>query len=80
MSCAETSLVRLMRGSYMVRSRPSIFSAGLSIWAMRWMLLIRSLKPSRAKYSHCMGMITPSAATRALTVSIDSAGGQSMRM
>ena len=34
----------------------------------------------RVVLSHCMGMITPSAAASALMVSIDSDGGQSMRM
>ena len=36
--------------------------------------------PSRAKYSHCTGMSTESAATRALTVISPREGEQSMRM
>ena len=43
-------------------------------------LIVRTswLSPSRAKYSHCMGIITPSAAESAFIVSNPSEGGQSM--
>ncbi|MCY1178152.1 hypothetical protein D9M73_184910 [compost metagenome] len=80
MSWAETSFIRLRRGSYIVRNRPSTLRFGLSSSAMRLMLSTRSLKPSSAKYSHCMGIMTPSAATSAFKVSIESDGGQSIKM
>ena len=44
------------------------------------MVLISALRPSSAKYSHCIGTSTPSAAASALSVSSDSDGGQSIRM
>ena len=42
------------------------------------MVSTSELRPSSAKYSHCIGTITPSAAASALSVSSDSEGGQSM--
>ena len=41
---------------------------------------ISSLRPSSARYSHCTGISTLSAAQRALRVSSSSRAGQSMRM
>src|SRR3546814_2383053 len=68
-SCAETSLPRLLRTSYMVRSRPSISSRGLSRWRTALTVSSRLDNPSSAKYSHCTGISTPSAAVSALRVS-----------
>ena len=44
------------------------------------MVSSRADNPSSAKYSHWIGIRTPSAAIRAFTVSMFSDGGQSMMM
>ena len=75
-----TALARLLRTSYMVRMMPSISSAGLSFCFSALMVLISELRPSSAKYSHCIGTMMPSAAAKAFRVSSDSDGGQSMMM
>ena len=69
-----------MRGSNMTRSRPITLSSRLRLACTRLIVLTKSDRPSSAKYSHCMGITTPWAAHRPLSVSIDSEGGQSMRM
>src|SRR5665647_3254356 len=69
-----------MRGSNITRSSPMICR---SLFMLAWtclMVLTRSVSPSSAKYSHCIGTITPCAEHRPLSVSMDSDGGQSIRM
>ena len=56
----------------------SIF--GLSFDFIIFMVLSNLLMPSSAKYSHCTGMITESAAVRQLTVMSPNDGEQSMRI
>jgi hypothetical protein len=55
-----------------------ICSSGFRLACTCLMVLTRSDRPSSAKYSHCMGTITPCAAHRPLSVSRLSDGGQSM--
>ena len=82
--CLRTSSTtwfdRRRRASYMVSKNPSICSAGLSrVWII--LMVLSSLpSPSRAKYSHCTGIITVSAAVSAFTVIRPSEGEQSIRM
>ena len=64
----------------MVSRKPSISSEGFSLDLMILMVLSSLLMPSRAKYSHCTGMMTESAAVSALTVMSPSEGEQSIRM
>ena len=66
--------------SYMVASRPSMASFGLSREDTLSMVSISSATPRRAKNSHSSGTSTPSAQARALTVSKPSDGWQSIRM
>jgi hypothetical protein len=80
LSCADTSLARLLRTSYIVRSTPSISSFGLRRALTARIVSLSDDSPSSAKYSHCIGTITPSAAVSALIVSRCSDGGQSIRM
>ena len=56
-----------------------IFSSVLKFAWIFLIVLTRSDRPSSAKYSHCIGMITPCAAQKPLRVSRDSEGGQSIR-
>src|SRR5690625_6719884 len=44
------------------------------------MVFTRSDNPSNAKYSHCMGIITPWAVANPFKVNKDSVGGQSIKM
>ena len=44
------------------------------------MVFISCVSPSKAKNSHCIGIITESAEVKAFTVSIPSDGGQSIKM
>ena len=53
---------------------------GLSFDLIILMVLSSLLIPSKAKYSHCTGIITEWAAVRAFTVMRPSEGEQSMRM
>ena len=80
LSSPATCWARLVRSSYMVSTTPSTVRSGLKLWRTRSMVSISSLTPSRAKYSGCMGIRMESAATRALSVSRSSAGGQSRIM
>ena len=75
----ETCWARVFRGSNITRTTPSMTSLGFRRALIFLMVLTRSARPSMAKYSHCMGISTASAAVRALTVSRLRAGGQSMR-
>jgi hypothetical protein len=71
-------LLQVMRGSNMTRSRPMTCSSRLRLACTCLMVLTRSDRPSSAKYSHCMGTITPWALHRPLRVSRLSDGGQSI--
>ena len=64
----------------MVSRNPSISSFGLSLLLMILMVLSSLLMPSSAKYSHCTGMTTESAAVSELTVMSPSEGEQSIKM
>ena len=75
---SRTWAERLFRLSYMVSTMPCTWSAGLNAVRTRSTMLSTWLNPSRAKNSHCSGTSTESAATRALTVSMPSDGGQSI--
>ena len=55
-------------------------SEGLSFDLTILMVFSSLLIPSRAKYSHCTGMMTLSAAVSAFTVMSPRLGLQSMRM
>ena len=64
----------------MVNKKPSIESEGFVLRLMMRMVS-RSLEiPSNAKYSHCTGIITESAAVSALTTISPSEGEQSISM
>src|SRR5882672_8050663 len=75
-----TCCPRLVRSSNIVRSTPSMSSAGLSAARTRRIVPTRSARPSSAKYSQCSGINTASAATSAFSVSRPSDGGQSTKM
>lgn len=76
---AATCRERVVRSSYMVSRIPSIAKAALSVRRTRMSVSRSSETPSKARYSHWMGMRTESLAVRALSVSRSSAGGQSRR-
>ena len=64
----------------MVSRNPSISNFGLSLLLIILIVLSSLLIPSSAKYSHCTGMITESAAVSEFTVMRPSDGLQSMRI
>src|SRR5215470_17749561 len=78
-SCA-TWLLKLVRSSYMVSRIPSTASAGLRFRLIRINVSKSSETPSKAKYSHWIGMRIDCAATKAFTVNKSRDGGQSKRM
>ena len=55
-------------------------SAGLRLACTCLIVLTRSVRPSSAKYSHCIGTITPWAQASPLSVSRLRLGGQSIRI
>ena len=57
-----------------------ICRSGLRLACTCLMVLTRSDRPSSAKYSHCIGTITPCAQHRPFSVNRLSDGGQSIRM
>ena len=63
-----------------VRRTPSIPKLGLTFLCANIIVFISCIIPSSAKYSHCTGISTESAAARAFVVSIPSEGGQSINM
>ena len=65
---------------YIVSTKPSICNEGLSPPLTIFMVLSSLLRPSRARYSHCTGISTESAAVSMLTVVKPSEGEQSMNM
>ena len=78
-SCT-TSWASRVRTSYIVKRMPPIFSSLFRPFCTRLTVCRSRLRPSRAKYSHCSGMMTESAATRPFSVRMPSDGGQSMKM
>ena len=64
----------------MVSRNPSISSLGFSFDLMILMVFSNFDMPSSAKYSHCTGIITESAAVSELTVMRPSDGEQSISM
>src|SRR5262249_49928123 len=77
---SATCLARFMRSSYIVSTMPSISSEGLSASRTRSMVFRSCEMPSSAKYSHCIGTSTESAAVSPLMVSRPRDGGESTRM
>ena len=77
-SRASTSRLCTVRESYIVATRPSISSSGLSRSWTFWIVSTSIATPRSAKNSHSSGTITPCAAVSALTVSRPSDGWQSM--
>ena len=73
-------LARRRRASYIVRRKPSISREGFRRDFMMRMVLSSLVMPSSANYSAWTGIITESAAVRALTVISPSDGEQSMSM
>ena len=61
----------------MVRSSPAMRIPGLRRSLTRSTVSRRAASPSSAKYSHCIGTSTESAAQSPFTVSMLRAGGQS---
>ncbi|MOA30973.1 hypothetical protein D3C78_1521020 [compost metagenome] len=78
MSWSLTCCCSVVRVSNITRSRPMICKSLLRFACTCLMVLTRSVRPSSAKYSHCMGTTTPLAAHRPLSVSMDRLGGQSI--
>ncbi|MNV78448.1 hypothetical protein D3C71_1719360 [compost metagenome] len=78
LSWSLTCCCKVMRGSNITRSRPMICRSALRLACTCLMVLTRSVSPSSAKYSHCMGTITPWALHSPLRVSMLKLGGQSM--
>jgi threonine/homoserine/homoserine lactone efflux protein len=68
----------ISRGSNITRSRPMICRFLLRLACTCLMVLTRSVSPSSAKYSHCIGTITPWAAHRPFSVNRLRLGGQSI--
>ena len=64
----------------MVSRKPSISKAGFSFDLIIFIVFNSLLIPSNAKYSHCTGIITESAAVKALTVISPKEGEQSIRI
>src|SRR3546814_12276712 len=77
---AETCCCSVTRVSNITRNNPISCRFGLRLRCTRLIVLTRSDKPSNAKYSHCIGMITPCAEAKPLSVSKDKVGGQSIKM
>ncbi|CFU81985.1 Uncharacterised protein [Bordetella pertussis] len=77
-SWADTCCCKVMRGSNITRNKPMTRSSLLILRCTRLIVFTRSDRPSSAKYSHCIGMMTPCAAASPLRVSSDSVGGQSI--
>jgi len=75
-----TWVQRLLRTSNIVSSSPSSSSRGFIASRTRSIVCINDASPSSAKYSHCKGISTESAATRALSVRRPSDGGESIRI
>ena len=67
----------VVRSSYMVNRMPSTAKSGFSVLRILISVSRSSETPSSAKYSHCIGIKTESLATKALSVTRSSAGGQS---
>ena len=80
LTSSVTWRARLVRLSYMVMSTPSSSRAGFRDRRTALMVYIRSLSPSRAKYSLCTGTRAASAAHRPLRVNSSREGGQSTNM
>ena len=78
--CSRTSvatwLFRRLR-MYIVSTNPSISSAGFRPLLTILIVLSSFESPSSARYSHCTGISTESAAVRTLTVVYPSEGEQS---
>ena len=70
----------MSRPEYIVNSTPSMSKYRLYFLRTVFRVAISSLRPSSAKNSHCIGMMTVSAAQSALTVKRSSDGAQSMKM
>jgi hypothetical protein len=77
---AATCFESVVRSSYMVKSMPSITSAGLIVRRRRINVSRSSETPSKAKYSHCIGTRTESLAASAFSVKRSREGGQSISM
>ena len=77
LSSSATCCARFVRSSNIVITTPSTVSAGFRSTRIRSIVSSSSDTPSSAKYSACIGINTPSAATSAFSVSRSSAGGQS---
>ena len=74
MTCVERFSLPL----YIVTRIPVMTSDGLYSCLTLRIVYISCVSPSRAKYSHCIGISTPSALLSALTVRSPSDGGQSI--
>ena len=74
-----TSVARRVLTSYMHSTTPLIFSRGFSRAATRLIVSSSLLSPCRARKCGCKGINTSSTATKALSVSTPSEGGQSIR-
>ena len=73
-------LARRRRGSNIVSRNPSISNEGFSFVLIILIVFKSLLIPSSAKYSHCTGIITESAAVKALMVIKPKDGEQSIKM
>ena len=72
-----TSVAKRVLASYMHNTTPLILNCGFSRAATRSIVSSSLLKPCSAKKCGCSGIKTSSTATRALSVSTPSEGGQS---
>ena len=77
---ASTSLEWVVRASNMVASTPTMSRSGLSLSCTFWIESFSNATARRAKNSQMRGIITPSEAVRAFTVSSPREGWQSMRI
>ena len=75
---STTWLLRRRRTSYMVNKMPSTFNVVFKRVCTIFMVLSNLPSPSSAKYSHCTGIITESAAVNELMVIKPNDGEQSM--
>ena len=80
LTSSTTWLDKRRRTSYIVNKIPSICNSGFNRVCTIFIVLSNFPKPSKAKYSHCTGMITESAADKALMVINPKDGEQSMMM
>ena len=71
---------QFMRESYIVKSMPPMRRFGFRLCCTELIVWIRRLKPSIAKYSHCIGMMMKSDATRQLRERSPNDGGLSMKI